>query len=207
MVGLIGQAVERGLGDRVVLGGLCAGGYWSFHGAARDPRVIAALMMNPRILVWDDELLSRRDARTVVRLRNAAGWRQVLRGEVTLTRTRAILRALLLHAPRWVRRLPSTLRSGRDRWVSRDADALLATLRERSTRVLMAFSGDEPLYDELERDGYLARLDEWPNVEVRSLPGRDHTFRPIVVQRAVAAELDRELTRILEGVPATHRDL
>lgn len=205
VVALIDEAVRRGLGDRVVLGGLCAGGYWSFHGAARDPRVIAALMMNPRILVWDDELLSRRDALAVVRLRNASAWRQLLRGEVTLKRTRAILRALLLHAPRWARRLPSTLRSGRRRWIGPDADALLATLRERNTRVLMAFSGDEPLYDELERDGYLARLDEWPNMEIHSLPGRDHTFRPIVVQRAVREQLDRELTRVLEGVPATRR--
>jgi len=71
----------------------------------------------------------------------------------------------------------------------------------------MAFSDDEPLHDELERDGFFARLGEWPNLEVRKLPGRDHTFRPIVAQRAVHALLDSELDRVLEGAPATLPDL
>ena len=34
-------------GERFILGGLCAGAYWSFHAALRDPRVSAILMLNP----------------------------------------------------------------------------------------------------------------------------------------------------------------
>jgi hypothetical protein len=199
VVALIDEVFRRQLGDRVVLGGLCAGSYWSFHGAARDNRVRAALMMNPRLLVWDTELVARREVRTLTELQKVAGWRRLLRGEVTLSRMRAVMRALAIH-------LRTTLRPKRGH-LANAVEELLARLRANGTRVLMAFSDDEPLHDELERDGFFARLGEWPNLEVRKLPGRDHTFRPIVAQRAVHALLDSELDRVLEGAPATLPDL
>lgn len=205
VVGLIDEVMRREMGARVVLGGLCAGGFWSFHGAARDTRVAAALLMNPRLLVWDAEVVARRDARKLTRLRNLAWWRRIVRGQVRLSRMREIARAAVRRAWRGVARLPSALRASRGDTVN-PVEELLARLRDHGTRVLMAFSDDEPLHDELEEEGFLARLDEWPNLEVQTLPGRDHTFRPIVVQRAVHALLDHELTRVLDGVPATHRD-
>lgn len=206
IVALIDEVFRHDLGGRVVLGGLCAGGYWSFHGAARDPRVTAALLMNPRILVWDPEVVARREARNLPLVRSAAWWRRLFRGEVTLSRVRAIVRALLTHAWLRVMRLPSVLGWRQDHLAKNPVEVLLDRLHDNGTRVLMAFSDDEPLHDELEEGGFLARLDEWPNLEVRTLPGRDHTLRPIVAQRAVHALLDRELNRVLEGVPATHRD-
>jgi dienelactone hydrolase len=196
---LVDEVFRRDLGERVVLGGLCAGSYWSFHGAARDKRVRAALMMNPRLLVWDTELIARREVRSLTELQTVSGWRRLLRGEVTLSRMRAVAQALAIH-------VRSMLRPDRGA-IANTVEVLLRRLRENGTRVMMAFSDDEPLHDELEHDGFFARLDEWPNLEVRTLPGRDHTFRPIVAQRAVQALLDRELTRVLDGVPATHRDL
>jgi hypothetical protein len=39
----------------------------------------------------------------------------------------------------------------------------------------------------------IARLEQWPNVELESLPGRDHTLRPINAQRAGHDFLDRQL--------------
>jgi len=39
-------------------------------------------------------------------------------------------------------------------------------------------------------------MDEWPNAVLETLPGRDHTVRPIVAQRAVHAMLGRELERL-----------
>jgi hypothetical protein len=198
VVALIDEAFRLDLGERVVLGGLCAGSYWSFHGAARDKRVRAALMMNPRLLVWDTELVARREVRTLTELQQVAGWRRLIRGEVTVSRMGAVARAVAIH-------LRSMLRPNRRRVASR-VEELLSLLRDNGTRVMMAFSDDEPLHDELEHDGFFARLDEWPNLEVRTLPGRDHTFRPIVAQRAVQALLDRELTRVLDRVSETHRD-
>jgi hypothetical protein len=64
----------------------------------------------------------------------------------------------------------------------------------------MAFSDEEPVHAELERDGILAHLDRWPNLEMGVLPARDHTLRPIVAQVAVHELLDQELTRELHRV-------
>lgn len=196
IVAFIDELDRRRLGSRVVLGGLCAGGYWSFHGAARDERVTAALMMNPGLLVWDPEIASRRDARKLTRLRHPGWWRRILRGQVRPSRMLAIARAV---AARAARRLtaPRTRHDG----VSANFEELLSRLTENRTRVLMAFSGDEPVHAELQEEGFLARLTEWPNVEIQMLPGRDHTLRPLVAQRAVHEMLDRELARVLGGVP------
>ncbi len=206
VVALIDEVFRRDLGGRVVLGGLCAGGYWSFHGAARDERVRAALLMNPRLLVWDPAVVARREVRTLTELQKVAGWRRLLRGEVTLSRMAAVLRALGVRTWLALRRLPSALLPTRRRAAGNPVEALLARLRDNGTRVLIGFSDDEPLHDELQEEGFFAHLDRWPNLEIRRLPGRDHTFRPIVAQRAVQALLDSELTRLLEGVPATDRE-
>jgi pimeloyl-ACP methyl ester carboxylesterase len=206
VVALIDEAFRRDLGGRVVLGGLCAGGFWSFHGAARDARVRAALMMNPRLLVWDPEIVARREVRTLTELQKVAGWRRLLRGEVTLSRILAVLRAVVVRAWLAVARLPSRLSFTRGRAAPSPVEEMLVRLRDNGTRVLMAFSDDEPLHDEMEAEGFFAHLERWPNLEVRTLPGRDHTFRPIVAQRAVQRLLDSELTRLLAGVPATDHD-
>ena len=64
----------------------------------------------------------------------------------------------------------------------------------------MAFSAEEALYLELEREGFLARAHRWPTLRLEHLPGRDHTLRPIAAQRAARALLDRELERELERI-------
>ncbi len=45
---------ERGLPQRFVVLGLCAGGYWSAQTALADERVAAVIMLNPRTLVFDE---------------------------------------------------------------------------------------------------------------------------------------------------------
>ena len=83
------------------------------------------------------------------------------------------------------------------------AEAILDRLNAAGTTVVMAFSVDEPLYAELERDGFVARSGRWPTLHLDRLPGRDHTLRPIVAQRAAQALLDRELARELDRVTAS----
>ena len=83
-----------------------------------------------------------------------------------------------------------------DPW-SDQLERMLDELRDARTRVVLAFAGDEPVYDELKADGVLARLDRWPNVVLTRLPGDDHTLRPIAAQRALHAILDSELDRLL----------
>jgi len=190
-VALVLDALEaRGLGDRFVLTGLCSGGYWAFQAAVREQRVSAALLVNSGALVWDNDLVMRRDARKIVRLRQLGSWRKILRGQVGITRMRAIAGAYARAASRrWLR----TACALDDAPVETSIDRGLDRLRDTQTRLVLGFSGDEVLHAELEEEGILARLEQWPNVELESLPASDHTLRPIIAQRAVHELFDRQL--------------
>ena len=78
-VGAILDDLERrGFGPRFVLVGLCAGGYWAFHTAAADPRVVEAIIVNPRAMIWEADLLERREAQKVGRLLEPALWDRIV---------------------------------------------------------------------------------------------------------------------------------
>jgi hypothetical protein len=55
------------------------------------------------------------------------------------------------------------------------------------------------LYDQLVRQGIVARLDRWPNLSVAQLPTTDHMFRAIWLQQHVHGLLDDALGRVLES--------
>ena len=192
---VLDELQARDVARRFVLIGLCSGGYWAFQVAARDERVSAALLVNAGALVWDPELVTRHAAHKLERLRRLAWWKMVLRGKVKLANMRAVVSALAISAARVASRIA---RRGPEHGAAGPCvhDAL-DRLRDGGTRVVMAFSGDEPLHAELAREGVLARLPRWPNVTLESLPGHDHTLRPIVAQQAVHDLLDRELEREL----------
>ena len=184
----------RGLGDRFLLVGLCSGAYWAFHTAASDERVTGAILLNARALSWDSAFERRREARKLERLLDRRSWRRMLRRETGMPRLRAVARALGSGLRVAAVNLPSRL--GARRGPERHEDQVAATLdrlRDAGTRVVMAFSDDEPLHAELEAHGLMKRLDSWPNLTTARLPARDHTLRPIVAQRAVHELLDRAL--------------
>lgn len=203
-IGAFLDALEaRGYGDRFVLAGLCAGGYWAFNAAADDERVVSAFLLNPGALEWHPELFGNCNARKLSRLRQGAWWRRILRGQVKRRNMVAVARATASHAWRVVRSVPRRVTGrGRDLAPSTPVENLLDRLRDKGTRVVMAFSEDEPVRAELARDGVLARLERWPNLELDDLPARDHTLRPIVAQRGVHDLLDREFARELERATA-----
>jgi dienelactone hydrolase len=197
-VGAILDDLEaRGFGPRFVLVGLCAGAYWAFTTAASDRRVIAGLLVNPRAMVWDPGLLARRDARKVGRVLQPALWNRVVRGDVSASRVIAVSRAIagrtIDASVQGVRRLVVRRRSDT---TGEAIERRLDAVRNLGTRLLIAFSGDEPVYDELRSDGILARMDRWPNVRIETIPGRDHTVRPIVAQQAVHDMFARALARL-----------
>ena len=199
--------VSRGFGPRFVLVGLCAGGYWAFEVVVADGRVIEAIVLNPRALVWDPELDHRREARGLDRLRERRSWRRLLQGDVSASRAVAVGRAVVNQRVREARRR-SILRRSRTSPAG-SIGTLKAALDRTSglaTRVVLAFSGDEVVHDELDQAGALAVLGRWPNVTVESLPGRDHTVRPIRAQAAVHRLLDRELTSLLPEAPVMERN-
>ena len=198
--GAIDALVNRGQGSRIVLAGLCAGGFWAFRGADLDPRVSAAFLLNPGALDWYTDLVEARQAARLQRLRHWTWWRRILAGGVPVARMRAVAGANARRAVRALVHLPG--RVVRRRAPTHDAatssSAILDRLTAAGTTVVMAFSTDEPLYLELERNGFLARVHRWSTLRLERLPGRDHTLRPIVAQRAARALLDRELDRELE---------
>ena len=197
---IVDELERRGFGPRFVLIGLCAGGYWAFHTGAADPRVVEAIILNPRAMIWDPDLLTRREAKAVRRLIEPALWERVLHGQVPATRmvdiSRAMVRTATSAATTRLRRIgtdqptPSAVLQ---------AEALLDALRGHGTRVILAFADDEPVRDELEADGLLAHLGRWPNVVLAHLPGRDHTLRPMVAQRAYHELLEGELARLTDA--------
>jgi alpha-beta hydrolase superfamily lysophospholipase len=190
-VAVVLDALEsRGLGDRFVLAGLCAGGYLAFQAAVREQRVSAALLVNAGALVWDDDLVRRRDGRKIARVLDPDWRRKILRGDVTIARMRAIASD---YARNTIRRQLRVRRTPDDPPVKTSIHLALDRLRDTGTRLVLAFSEDEALHAELEADGVLAGLERWPTVELELLPARDHTLRPVVAQRAVHDLLDRQL--------------
>jgi alpha-beta hydrolase superfamily lysophospholipase len=203
---VLDELERRGAGRRFVLVGLCAGGYWAFREGVADPRVVAVMQVNAGALRWHTDLLVRREAQKTARAFDPRWRGKVLHGEIGARRILAILGSFAVSALR-------NLRTRLARAFGRDAESSLLggieadldTLRDRGTPVLIAFSGEEPLGIEVERDRLAGRGARWPNVEFASLPGTDHTLRPLAAQRAVSGLLDRQLERVVPTAEARSR--
>jgi pimeloyl-ACP methyl ester carboxylesterase len=177
---LLDALATAGLPQRFLLAGLCSGSYWSLHTADADPRVASAVLLNPRLLLWDAQAAGRREARRALSAFTPAGFRRLLRAERPLKRMLTLLRWLVTRPfGRAPQPEPGQL------------DALIGRLRSRGQRIELAFSGDEPLHDELRRDGTLDRL----ALAVHELPYHSHTLKPLGAQQAAHAVLDAALDR------------
>lgn len=208
------DALQRqGLPGRFVMLGLCSGAYWSLHAALADRRISAALMLNTKVLVWDPELLVRRDSERLRRSAFKAGaWRRILHGETSRSRLWAGARAAarnLVTAP-WRSLTALRARGDRDDDGDDQLDRLFDDLRDRGQRGVLLFTAGEPAYADLERDGQLDRLARWPNLtlladeRLRSGNDGDHTLRPLWLQRYVHELLDMALARELgAGAPTS----
>ena len=180
-----------GLGNRFILFGLCSGAYWAFHAALADDRVAAAVLINPRVVYWDDSLEISRELRRTRLLTKPVIWKRVLRGDVSLARWATMIRWLVGSPVRYVR----GLREPRSDTPSIDDQIAAAfdRLRDRGVRARFVFCDGEPLFEELTRGGLLDRPDRWPTVSVVRLPGRDHTLRPLWMHEHVVAAMDGAL--------------
>ena len=184
----------RGVGERFIVGGLCAGAYWSFHCLLRDPRVATALMLNPGALIWDPALLPARDFHGL--LSGPFSWSRI-RKQASLARMRALMRWLLTAPKRWLSRRAAGPRD------EGELNAALDRLDASGKRALLLFSENEPVHRELVRSGAMARLERSPNVTLERISVRDHTLRPTWAQQQAHAALDRGLERELEGTPVS----
>ena len=201
----------RGLPQRFVVLGLCAGGYWSLQTALADERVRAAILLNPRSLIWDEGIYGARRVRELrERLFLVSTWRKALRGELTLARHLETARALARRAARG----SSTVRArlgATEQSESLDRTTALAgifdSLGERDQRALLLFTGAEPLHRELASRGLLAQAERWPSVRfvIRGTSADTHTLTPLWLQRQVHELVDGVLEQELARVPAGAR--
>ena len=207
----VGALAERGLPQRFVMLGLCAGSYWSVQTALADERVARVIMLNPRTLVFDEWRHTRRRTRQLTeKALRAATWRKVIRGEIKLARhieTGRTLAERAASAPARARariaaRRPSNGAApepaGRE-----PIEELFDALRDRGQRGLLLFTGKEVLRGELTDRGVLDHMDRWPNLElaIRGTAADTHTLTPVWLQRQVHELVDRVLEEELERLP------
>jgi alpha-beta hydrolase superfamily lysophospholipase len=189
----------RGLGPRFVLGGLCAGAYWSLRMAQLDTRVSAAAALNPAYVVYDGGLSNAigRSRALGPRLFKRATWVRALRGEASpLTHLRS-LRTILTALVRSVLRTPSRVLKRNGATSENEVTRVFDRLREQDQRALILFAGEERLHQQLLAAGRLTGLERWPNISVEhiALAGDMHTLRPPGLQH----EAHRLLDGLLQG--------
>jgi alpha-beta hydrolase superfamily lysophospholipase len=173
-------ALQRGLPGRFALGGLCSGGYWAFQAALADPRVQSVIMLNPRLLFFDPKSDGQRDLRKLRRLLTPTGLRQVKLEKLSLKRAARLGRHLFRR------------RAGSVPW----AASALELLSQRGQQVVMGFSGEEPLYEELCGQLTLAGLERL-GVQLSELPYKSHTLKPMKAQEAGHSLIDEAVKRAL----------
>jgi len=186
----------EGVASRFMVAGLCAGALWAFNAVCEDERVTCAVMINSYTFFWADHLSVEHDVRRVKKLVHLGSWRRALRGEVSARQVLAMVRWMLA-TPLQLRARSQRRRARRER-----LDGALDGLRESHRRVVLLLGRGEPLWDELGRDGHLDRLARWPNLELHTIPSRDHTFRALPLQRYVHDTLDQVLRTELERHPS-----
>jgi alpha-beta hydrolase superfamily lysophospholipase len=181
-----------GKASRFVLVGLCAGAYWSFRAALEDPRIGSVLLFNSGALIWSPNLVTDRAIRELSRIRSIEWWRKLGSREHRFESLSMIAGLLLRKLGQLPRR---ALQRVRRRSSGSAVDADLNRLQELGTRVTLAFSGGEALHFELGEAGILARLEQWPNMNLEEIPGNDHSLRPLAAQAAARALIEAELGR------------
>jgi pimeloyl-ACP methyl ester carboxylesterase len=197
----------RGLPTRFVLLGVSASAYWSMHAALRDEQIAAIIMLNPRTLIWSEQVQAARDTRRLRRrLLHISTLRKVLGGEIAFGRFEEVSRSLAALAVRTSRdrfwRIAGSWRGNEGR--PHPLEPLLDALRDRGQRGLLVLTAGEPLREELAATGLFDRLDRWPNLELLTIGTSSvetHGLTPLWLQQQVHQLVDGVLDRELEQVP------
>jgi pimeloyl-ACP methyl ester carboxylesterase len=189
------ELAQIGLPPHTVTVGLCIGAYWALQASLSTDREIVPLMLNPRVLVWDEGTHVDRMARHyLAELRHPSNWKRLFSGEAHIARALGVLTQRL----RMILGGGKRPRGGEQASTHSEViDDIFDELRDRDRRALILFTGLESLLQEFEREGRLGRMERWPNLTLEVVPGLSdlHTLRQIWLQQKVHRLLDAALER------------
>lgn len=215
---MLDRLEARGVGHRFVVVGLCSGGYWAFRAALEDPRVVAAVPLNPAAFRWRSTLMMERHGHGLSLLLRRDLWARWARGEVGMDRIRALAKLLWDRAKNAIsarlggrRRRPTTggqATAAGERPRDLELEAEFDRLQASGKRVTLGFTEDEVLIREARDYSTFDELDRWPGLRLVSLPGVDHVLAPTsaqgVARDLLAAEFE-DLAASGDGVRALRR--
>jgi alpha-beta hydrolase superfamily lysophospholipase len=201
---VLDELTDRGMPERFVLCGLCAGGYWALQASLDDGRVAGAILLNPGALVWDHglSLAVGQTRRLVHKALQTNTWRRVFAGETTLSSHLRTLRVLTVAGAKAI--VAATARLWRRHPATGDSEDELAVLFGRISaagRTLrMVFAGPEPLYERLLREPSIQSLERWPAVSLAHIDvdHEVHTLRPLWLQHRVHGLIDEAIESELQ---------
>ena len=185
---LLDRLERSGVAGRFVPVGLCSSSYWGWHAALRDERAVGAALINLYAFEYSPGLALERDRRRTMQVMRSGLITRLRRKGLPRSELRRALGSLVA-AVRGVGSATGSIEDGQRQAIA-DALDLLAS---RGTRVLLVFSRDEFLLEQLERQGQLAETARWPLLEVERLASRDHELRVLAVQDVVYARIERLL--------------
>lgn len=186
------DALQRaGLGERFVLGGLCAGAYQALRRALADERVCGAWLLNLYAVRWSTDLVAERGSRTAV-----AAALPDLRGR--LRRGGVARKLMILARPDRLWRLVT--RSG-ERAEQRETIAAFTRLQQRGVDTLVVLSRAEALGNMFARPRVQVARRGWSNVTTLLLDSRDHMVRARSLQEEISAAIDASVQRVLAHAP------
>ncbi|CAN5151086.1 alpha/beta hydrolase [soil metagenome] len=190
----IALMTQEGAG-RIVLGGVCAGGYHALHAALDNPRVDGVFAVNTVILAWRTgtslAIGDRDDGRStrayLERLKDSMTWARLIAGEIDL---RAVSRTLTLRVAAWWRARLATAPEAQ-------VKARLARLSARGGRVRLVVGSADPALDMVEaqfgRGG--RRFTALPGLSLRIEAGLDHGL----ALRASREKVQRQLLAFVDA--------
>lgn len=176
--------------ERFAAIGLCSGAFWAFHAAIRDPRIRAAILLNPRLFFWDPEVDRRRMRRRATKaLVNWWDWYRIASGRVRLRLVKRAARALFDTS------VPVQAGAGRQIPAQNMAEAWKALARH-GTKLTLVFTEGEPLLREMEEEGQMPPADN-PRICCLRVANAGHTFRPRWAQKIAHGFIDNELEAVV----------
>lgn len=187
---------------RVVVAGICTGGYHGIHAAAQGVPIDDVIAINPQLWCTDESTMDQAPSEDLILARRSTQaahdvgkWLRLVRGGYRLRDVRHAVRGLLgqIAVTALGRRSGGTLGGGMPRLDFK-------RLFPRHTSFQIIFSQDDPGYEHLLAHGRrpVRWLSNAPHIELRTMPGVDHTFSREWMRR----QLDDALLEAIRKISA-----